>query len=125
MRRINIYIIAGILIIFFLIFSRIYIFNIYEVTYTVNPQSMYADSKSTIKISAKPVNAFGWKAPLRSAPADFNIKDGKDLVDILSEDNSKGILIIKAKNNPGKIVLYINSKYSLFPSLLEIIVYPK
>ncbi len=125
MRRINIYIIAGIFIILALIFSFLYIFNIYEVNYTINPQSLYADSESIITISSKPVNAFGWRASLRVAPADFKIKEGNDLVDIISEDNNNGVLILKAKNNPGKIVLYVKSKYALFPSSIEINIYPK
>jgi len=125
MRRINIYIIAGIFLILILIFSFLYIFNIYEVNYTVKPQSLFADSKSVITISSKPINAFGWKAPFREAPADFKIKEGKELTDILAEDSRKGILILKAKNKPGKIVIYAKSRYALFPSSFEIIIYPK
>lgn len=120
MRRINIYIIAGIFIILILIFSFLYIFNIYEVTYTIKPQSLYADSNSTVMISSKPVNAFGWKAPFRNAHAYFDIKEGKDLIDILSEDNYKGILVLKAKNKPGKIIVYVKSDCALLPSSFEI-----
>ena len=120
MRRIKIYIIAGIFIIVVLIFSFLYIFNIYEVTYTTKPQYLYADSSSTLMISSKPVNAFGRKAPFRNAPAYYEIKDGKGLADILSEDNEKGVLVLKAKNKPGKIVVNARSDYALFPSSLEI-----
>ena len=125
MRRINIYIIAGILIILACIFSFLYIFNIYEVIYNVAPKSLYADSKSVVTVSSIPVNAFGWKTPFRTAPADFKIKEGNDLVEIISEDSKKGILILKAKNNPGKLVLYVKSRYALFPSSIEINIHPE
>ena len=124
MRRINIYIIFIVLVIFAGIFSYLYVFNIYEVTYAVKPQSLPADSKSIVTISSKPINAFGWKAPFRKAAAKFDIKGGNDLIDILSEDSSRGILKIKSKNKPGKIVLYIKSKYALLPSAIEINIYP-
>ncbi|MFZ0452697.1 MAG: hypothetical protein WCE54_08860 [Ignavibacteriaceae bacterium] len=125
MRRNNIYIIAGILIISAFIFSFLYIFNIYEVNYTINPQTLYADSRSIATVSSKPVNAFGWKTPFRTAPADFEIKEGNDLADIISEDNKKGVLILKAKNKPGKIILYVKSRYALLPSSIEINILPK
>ena len=125
MRRINIYIIAGILIILAFIFSFLYIFNIYEVIYNVAPKLLYADSKSVVTVSSIPVNAFGWKTPFRTAPADFKIKEGNDLVEIISEDSKKGILILKAKNNPGKLVLYVKSRYALFPSSIEINIHPE
>lgn len=124
MRRINIYIIVGTFIMLGVVFSFLYIFNIYEVNYTVKPQSLYADSKSVVTISSKPVNAFGWNAPFRAAPADFKIKEGSDLVEIISLDSRKGILILKSKNKPGKIILSIKSGYALFPSSIEINIHP-
>jgi hypothetical protein len=125
MRRINIYIIAGIFLILILIFSFLYIFNIYEVNYTVKPQSLFADSESVVTISSIPINAFGRKAPFRKAPADFIIREGKELIDIIAEDSSKGILILKAKNKSGKIVVHAKSRYALLPSSFEINIYPK
>jgi hypothetical protein len=125
MRRIGIYIIAGIFIILLLVFSLLYVFNIYEVTYIINPQSLRAGSESAVTISSVPVNGFGWRAPFRSAPAEFKIKEGNDLVEILSENTRKGILKLRAKNKPGKVIIYVKSKYALFPSSLEINIYPE
>ena len=125
MRRINIYIIAGILIILAFIFSFLYIFNIYEVIYNVAPEPLYADSKSIVTVSSVPINAFGWKTPFRTAPADFKIKEGNDLVEIISEDSKEGILILKVKNKPGKIVINVKSRYALFPSSIEINIHPE
>jgi hypothetical protein len=124
MRRGAIYFILGILILLALIFSYLYIFNIYEITYSVNPSSLYSDNESTVIITADPVNAFGWKIPFRSTYAEFNIKEGKDLIDIISEDNKKGILKLKAKNKNGTVVVRIKSKYSLLPSEIVIHIYP-
>ncbi len=125
MRRINIYIIFVALIILAALFSFLYVFNIYEVTYLVNPPSLFANNESTVTISSEPINAFGWRAPFRNAPADFNIKEGSDLIEIMFEDNHKGILKLKAKNKHGKIVIYIKSKYALLPSAVEINIYPR
>ena len=125
MRRITIYIIAGTFIFLIIIFSFLYIFNVYEVTYSVIPRNLYADSKSTVTISIKPVNAFGWKTPFRNATANLIIKNGKELIDILSEDINKGILILRAKNKQGKIIVYIKSDYALLPSTLEINILPE
>ena len=124
MRRNIIYIIVGALVILAVIFSYLYVFNIYEITYSVNPSSLYSDNESVVTISAEPVNAFGWKIPFRNSYAEFNIKEGKDLVDVLLEDNRKGILKLKAKNKTGTVVVFIKSKYALLPSSIEIHIYP-
>ncbi len=124
MRRTTIYFIAGSLIILVVIFSYLYIFNIYEITYSVNPSSLYSDNESMVIVTSDPINAFGWKIPFRNAYAEFNIKEGKDLIDILSEDNKKGILKLKVKNKTGTVVVYIKSKYALLPSEVVIHIYP-
>ena len=124
MRRNIIYIIIGAVIILTAIFFYLYVFNIYEITYSVNPSSLYSDNESIVIISAEPVNAFGWKIPFRNSYAEFNIKEGKDLVDVLLEDNRKGILKLKAKNKTGTVVVLIKSKYALLPSSIEIQIYP-
>lgn len=118
------YLIAGIILIIILLFFYQYIFNIYEVTYKVEPEHLYSDNKSEIIIQTIPLNAFGWKAPLRNAYADFEIREGKDLVEIVSEDNEKGMLVLKAKSSPGKAVVFVKPKLSLLPSSIEIEILP-
>jgi hypothetical protein len=101
-----------------------YVFNIYETTIETKPENLFADKQSEVTISITPVNAFGFKVPFRKIPAGFEISEGKDLVDIIKEDDKNGSLILRAKERTGKVVILIRSKYSLLPSLVEIYIYP-
>ncbi len=101
-----------------------YVFSIYEVTYSVMPEKLYADNQSTVTIEVIPINSFGWKAPLRNAYARFDITEGGDLINIISEKQVEGSLTLQAKNKTGKVVVLIHSKYALLPSSIEITIYP-
>ncbi len=101
-----------------------YVFGIYEVTYTLTPEKLFADNQSTVTLKAIPINSFGWEAPFRNAHTKFEITEGQDLVNIVSEDFAAGILVLQAKNNTGKVVVLIHSKYALLPSSIEITIYP-
>jgi hypothetical protein len=124
MRRIEIYIIILLLVISAALFSYLYLFNIYEVIYTVNPESLFADNQSVVTITAEPINSFGWKVPFRNVPAHFQIKEGNDLINIISEDEKKGILKLRAKDKIGTVLVYIRTKFALLPSSVEIRIYP-
>ncbi len=101
-----------------------YFINIYETTVEVEPEKLFADNQSSVIISVIPLNAFGWKALFRSSSAEFEIIEGKFLAEIQLIDSDHGKLILKAKSETGKIVVKIKSKYSLFPMIVEIPVYP-
>jgi hypothetical protein len=124
MRRFNIIIIAVLFsfILAFLCFQ--YIFSIYEVIYSVTPKELFADNKSTVTITAVPLNSFGRKAPFRTTPAVFHIIDGNELVDITSKDEQNGILTLRAKDKPGVIIIHAKAEKSLLPSSIEIPVQP-
>ncbi len=123
MRRNKIYIILILIILLFAFLFYYYLFNIYEVVYSINPAELYADNKSFVMITSQPINAFGYKVPFRSAPAEFIIKEGRDLINItLNED--KGNLKLNAKDKTGKVIVYVKSKYALLPSLIEIHIHP-
>jgi hypothetical protein len=124
MRRSEIYLIF-VLIVFIAGFSAYhYIFSIYEVTYKVTPDKLYADNNSTLIIEAVPVNALGWKAPFRKSYSEFTISEGKDLVEIIFSNNNSGILKLRAKEKSGKVSVTIKTKYSLLPSTIEIVIEP-
>jgi hypothetical protein len=124
MGRSEIYLIL-ILIVFVAGFSSYhYIFSIYEVTYKITPDKLYADNNSALIIEVVPINSFGWKAPFRKTFSEFTINEGKDLVEVIFQDNSNGILRIRAKEKPGKVSITIKSNYSLLPSTIEIIIEP-
>jgi hypothetical protein len=126
MKAVNINIlIIGLLALLIVSFSLYqYVFSIYEVTYTENPEKLFADNQSTITIKAIPINSFGWKAPFRNAYAKFEITEGSDLVNIVSGKNRTDSLILQAKNKIGKVVVLIHSEYALLPSSIEITIYP-
>ena len=124
MRRKEIYLILVLLVFIAGFFSYHYIFSIYEVTFKVTPDKLYADNNSTLIIEAVPVNSFGWQAPFRNAYSEFTFNEGKDLIEIIFQDNSKGILKLRAKEKSGKVSITIKSKYSLLPSTIEIVIEP-
>jgi hypothetical protein len=124
MRRGKIYLIILLLIFIAGFFSYQYIFSIYEVTYNIKPDRLFADNKSNIIIETVPLNSFGWRAPLRNSPSEFAIIEGAELVEIVYVDKVKGIIKIKAKEKPGKVSITIKPKFSLFPSTIEIIIEP-
>ena len=97
-----------------------YIFNIYEVNYRSNPDILFADNISEFIIEAAPINACGWKVPLRKIETDFEIIEGNDLVEVIEYNRNIGIIKLKVKNSPGIVVVRAKSKYSLLPSLIEI-----
>jgi hypothetical protein len=104
--------------------SYYYIFSIYEVTYIITPDKLYADNTSTLIIEVVPINSFGWRAPFRKPYAVFTFYEGKELVEVLFLDNPNGVLKLRAKEKSGKVSVTIKSKYSLLPSTIEITIGP-
>ncbi len=88
------------------------------------PEALYADNQSEVVISVVPLNSFGWRALFRTASAEFVIKEGLPLVEIIKIDKVNGRLILKAKSEKGKVVIEIKSPFSLLPTIIEIPVYP-
>ncbi len=121
---------AQIYFVFFLIFiascllAYYYIFNIYEVTYSVKPKVLYAENSSKVEISTIPLNALGTKVPFRCSYTVFNIREGRELVEKISENCNRGKLILRTKNKTGKIVIFIKSNHAILPSSIEIKIYP-
>jgi hypothetical protein len=101
-----------------------YIFSVYEVTYKILPDRLYADNNSDLTIEAVPLNSFGIRAPFRNSPCEFKITEGAELVDIIFIDKVAGKIKIKAKEKPGKVSVMIKPVFSLFPSTIEIIIEP-
>lgn len=101
-----------------------YIFSIYELTYNHPPLKLFADGQSTLTIEAIPVNSLGMKAPLRDANTTFEIVEGSELVEVILNDFKSGVIQIKAKNNPGKVIIKGSSAFSMLPSSFEITIEP-
>jgi len=116
----NIFILIVIMTITVAVLFYNYIFSIYEVVVESEPKIIFADQKSYIRIYLKPINAMGWKAPLRNADGSFVIIEGEELVSIESIDESNGEIILRSLGVPGEVSFSIKSRYSLFPIYFEI-----
>jgi len=101
-----------------------YVFNIYETDIETSKDNLFADSRSVVSICVYPVNALGFRVPLRKINASFEIEEGKGLVEIIKENDNEGMIVLRAKNLTGKVVVYVKTKYSLLPSMIEINIYP-
>lgn len=124
MRGIEIYLILAFLLLIVGFSSYYYIFSIYEVTYKITPDKLYADNTSTLIIEVVPINSLGWRAPFRKPDAEFTFYEGKELIEVVFLNNLNGILKLRAKEKSGKVSVTIKSKYSLLPSTIEIIIEP-
>lgn len=97
-----------------------YVYNIYEVSYNVSSQNLYADNQSTVRINAVPVNALGFKAPGRKVEAEFSITEGKELVEIIDYRPDIGTIELKALDKAGTVTIQMKSRFTLMPTLIEI-----
>jgi hypothetical protein len=102
-----------------------FIFSIYEVKIVVKPSEVFTDPSTEIKVTAKPINAMGWEVPFRTVKAKFKILEGNDLVTIKLVDEDNGFILLQSVGTEGKVGIYIDSEYSLFPSYIEVQILPK
>lgn len=117
-RRKNILIITVSLVILVLLFLSLYVFNVYGDVIRKYPDNLFADLNSTIEIKVVPINAFGWSLPFRKSNADFNFIEGKNLVEIIEQNNEKGFIILRSLGIPGRVEINIKSQFSLLPNLV-------
>lgn len=122
MDKFQIYFITAIIILILGLLVYYFIFNIYEVTFSIKPKILFADYKSTTIIKAIPVNALGYEVPFRSVRAKIEIEEGNDLVDVIKRNENKGVFILRAKDKPGKVKILIKSDKSLLPTSITIII---
>ena len=102
-----------------------FILSIYEIKIVVEPKEVFADPSTEIKVTAKPINAMGWEVPFRTVKAKFKILEGNDLVIIKLVDEENGFILLQSIGTEGKVGIYIDSEYSLFPSYIEVQILPK
>ena len=102
-----------------------FIFSIYEVNIVVKPKVVFADPSTEIKVTVNPINAMGWDVPFRTVKAKFNILGGDGLVTIKLVNEEEGFILLQSTGTEGKVSIYIDSEYSLFPSYIEVLILPK
>jgi len=124
MSKVEIYFAAGVIVTLIGVLIHQYIFSIYEVEYKISSRVLYLQSDTKIIIEAVPINSFGFRTPFRKSYAKFSITEGKDLIEIVENDYDEGVLIVRAKNEPGTVTIRVKSKYSLLPTEFEIKIIP-
>lgn len=124
MRKNDVVVTLIALLILVLILGYYFLYNIYEIKVEVNPNQLYAAPISEAEIKVIPINALGSKALFRSTECEFEIIEGKDLVEIILIDKANCIMKIKSKGHEGKVGIKIYSKHSLFPQYIEILILP-
>mgnify|MGYP001163447629 CR=1 FL=1 len=103
-------------------FLQQYVFNIYEVRFSVVPDLQIYSPGTEITITAIPLNAFGTKTPIKSARAVFTIVSGENLTESYrSPDNPDAVKII-TKDGSGEAVILAESEFTFRPSRIKIIV---
>lgn len=60
----------------FAVYEVIHVFNIYEFSYRINYAHSLTNDSSRVVIHHYPINAFGFKVPLRKVETKFNIVEG-------------------------------------------------
>lgn len=119
-RRKNILITLLLVFLIVFLFIALYVVNVYGDVINKEPEILFADPASTIKIQVVPINAFGWKIPFRKSKAEFLFIEGSNLVDIIEENKNEGYIILRSLGVPGKVELNVKSKFTLVPTLVII-----
>ncbi len=123
-RRTSIYIIIILILLIAAFAIHNYLISIYEVIYKIEPEALYADNKSEVTVTAVPLNGLGGRAWFRKAEASYTITEGNDLVQVIQNDGSKGMLVLRAKDKTGTVRITAKSPLALLPSPIVIDVYP-
>jgi len=101
-----------------------YAVNIYEVSVNVTKKTLYADNESETIIASVPLNSMGKRALFRYAVTSYDFRQGRELVEILTEDTEHGLLIIRSKDKAGRVVILVKPELALLPTEIELIILP-
>ena len=121
-KIITTYVVIFILII--IVLAYYFLFNIYGNIISIEPKNFYADSSSEIQIEVVPINALGTKALFRTLSAEFEIIEGKDLVEIIRSDEQAGKIKIRSIGKAGIVGIKIKVNNSLLPDYVEVEILP-
>ncbi len=101
-----------------------FLYNIYGTEVRRLPQNLFADHTSEMTIEVIPINALGKKAIFRNSSATFSIVEGSELIEVIENDESRGLLKIRSKGISGLVGIKIKSEHSLLPEFIEIEILP-
>jgi len=91
------------------------VFDIYEVRYSVT----HGPDRSVL-IEAIPMSYSGARVPLRKVYCKYFIENAKNACNIISEDCSKGILVIELLATRGILEIEAKPVYSLWTNKIKI-----
>lgn len=83
------------------------------------PEDFVNDAGNRIvKVSSKPLNALGWRAPFRNVSNNYRVISGNEYVEDFQSDGINASFVLK--NSGGDTIkISVKSKYSLYETLLE------
>ncbi len=122
-RRASIYIILTLILLIAVFAVHNYLVSVYEVVYTVEPEALYADNKSEVTVTAVPLNGLGGRAWFRKAEASYTITEGNDLILVIKNDETEGILVLRAKDKAGTVRIKAKSPLAFLPSRITVNIY--
>ena len=102
-----------------------FVFNIYEVEIISIHKVVFAESTSKITLKINPINSLGLQVPFRSSGREFNITEGRYIVEIVLINKEEGFITLISKVIVGIVGIYVESEFSLFPSYIEIHILPR
>ena len=97
-----------------------FFFNIYEVNIDINKSIQKDSGEEVFFLKAYAVNSQGRKLQYRNSYICVNFVEGKELIKIISYNKTRGELIFQSSSGKGKVIVEVNSKYSLRPSLMTV-----
>ena len=96
-------------------------FSIYEVKYSLNFSSNSIKTNSKYVIESYGLNSFGQKLGWRKINNSIEILEGEEFVkEILASEQNQIILL--TNSNTGKIIIKVDSKFSLKPAIFTFLV---
>jgi len=123
-RRPEVWFIAIVVAALVLFFLFGYLLNIYEADISVSKRSLFADRQSESVIEVIPLNSFGSRTPFRSLNAQFEIKEGAELIEVTELNEEKGYLRLRSKSGTGRVVIRVSPGMAILPSEVVIFIYP-
>lgn len=99
-------------------------FSIYEIKIIAEPKELKINSQEVSQIKIVPINLLGKSVPFRKVPFNFSIIKNKELVFVSRDKTNENIFLVSAKDKAGKVKIEINTKFSLFPNIVEILIVP-
>lgn len=122
MKKIKKYIYLILILLSVIGFLKIFLFTPTNFTAFVDNDILFNDNNSYSLIKLIPYSRLGVKVPLLNFSSDIKIIEGRELVDIIYQNNEKSEIRIKSKLLPGKVKIIFNNERLDFPVEIKLII---